>query len=220
MTEVEGRIFVDKFLDTMPNRFDEEFRHSFFAHTGGHALFTVELFRALTERGDLVQGRDGRWWARENIHWSTLPARVEGVIEQRLGRLDGELQTALTIASVEGEMFTAEVVASIQAQDERLLVRRLSREVGSQYRLVKFEALSQSGNQRLSLYRFRHQLFRQYLYQSLDKAEKAYLHEKVGRTLETLHGPLAGQEAGRLAWHFEIHLALASLNWKEITPLV
>jgi DNA-binding SARP family transcriptional activator len=203
MTEDEGQAFVDKFLDAMPNRLAEGFRRALFAHTGGHALFTVELFRTLTERGDLIQDEDGRWQACDSIHWSTLPARVEGVIEQRLGLLDGDLQAALTIASVEGETFTAEVVASVQEQDQGRLVRRLSRVAGSQHRLVRPETLSQSPNQRISRYRFRHQLFRQYLYQSLDRAEKVYLHEEVGRALEALYGPLAEQEAARLAWHFE-----------------
>ena len=37
-----------------------------------------------------------------------LPARVEGMIAERIGRLDEELREMLTAASVEDEEFTAE----------------------------------------------------------------------------------------------------------------
>jgi len=202
-TTAEGRAFVDAFLDSEPNRLDENFRSALFEHTGGHALFTVELLHAMQERGDLLQDVDGRWLAGEMVDWHTLPAKVEGVIEQRLNRLDAGLQSALAIASVEGETFNAEVVARVQKGEECQLVRRLSREVEKLHRLVQAEALAWAGSQRLSRYRFRHQLFQQYLYQGLDEMERAYLHEDVGRALEELYGPEAEQVAARLAWHFE-----------------
>jgi tetratricopeptide (TPR) repeat protein len=202
-TTAEGQAFVDAYLDTEPNRLDKNFRSALFVHTGGHALFTVELLRALKERGELVRDEDGRWLASEVVDWNILPAKVEGVIEQRLGRLDADLQSALAIASVEGETFTAEVVAKVQKGEESQLVRRLSGEVEKQHRLVQADTLAWAGTQRLSRYRFRHQLFQQYLYQSLDHMERAYLHEDVGRALEGLYGPEAEQAAVRLSWHFE-----------------
>jgi tetratricopeptide (TPR) repeat protein len=137
------------------------------------------------------------------IGWHKLPAKVEGVIEQRLGRLDADLQEALTIASVEGESFTAEVVARVQKTEEIWLVQCLSRKVEKHHRLVQSDSLAWIGTQRLSRYRFRHQLFQQYLYQHLDEMERAYLHEDVGRALEGLYGGEVKQAAARLAWHFE-----------------
>ena len=47
ISEGEGRAFVDAYLDTQPNRLAEEFRAMLFQHTGGHALFTVELVREM-----------------------------------------------------------------------------------------------------------------------------------------------------------------------------
>ena len=44
------------------------------------------------------------------------------------------------------------------------------------------------GGQRVSRYRFRHNLFQRYLYNSLDEVERAYLHEQVGTALEELYG--------------------------------
>ncbi|NIV32085.1 MAG: hypothetical protein GWN58_22170, partial [Anaerolineae bacterium] len=59
--QMEGRRFVEAFLDTEPNRLGEDFRGALFQRTGGHPLFTVELLRAMQERGDLVQSGDGEW---------------------------------------------------------------------------------------------------------------------------------------------------------------
>ena len=55
----------------------------------------------------------------------------------------------------------------------------------------------------LSSYRFRHNLFQKYLYDSLDAAQKAYLHEDAGTVLEALYGHQAAEIAVQLARHFE-----------------
>ena len=57
---------------------------------------------------------DGLWVEGPTLDWETLPARVEAVIAERIGRLAQPLQSALRVASVEGETFTAEVVAQVQ----------------------------------------------------------------------------------------------------------
>lgn len=200
--EAEGRQFVDALLDTEPNRLGEAFRQALYQRTHGHPLFTVELLRNLRERGDLVQDEDDRWVEGPALDWDTLPAGTEGVLEERIGRLEDELREALTIASVEGEDFTAQVVARVQAADERGLVRRLSRELVKQHRLVSVMGTQRLGRQRLSLYRFRHNLFQRYLYNSLDEVERAYLHEDVGNVLEELYGDQAEEVAIQLARHF------------------
>jgi DNA-binding SARP family transcriptional activator/Cdc6-like AAA superfamily ATPase len=199
----ERRAFVDELLDSEPNRLDESFRQALFAHTGGHALFTIELLRAMQERGELGHDDDGRWVVHGSLDWTAFPPRVDGVIEQRLSRLDGALQSALAVASVEGELFTAEVVARVEELPVAQLVRRLSREVEQQHRLVQAEAISWIGRQPLSHFRFRHQLFQQHLYRSLSAMERVYLHEQVGGALEALYGEQTAPVASRLAWHFE-----------------
>jgi adenylate cyclase len=201
--EPEGRQFVDAFLDTEPNRLGEAFRQALFGHTAGHPLFTIELLQDMQERGDLAQDEEGRWIEGPTLDWTALPVRVESVIEERVGRLDGELREALTVASVEGVDFTAEVVARVQAADERGLVRRLSGELEKQHHLVRAQGTRRLGSQRLSLYRFWHSLFQTYLYNGLDEAERAYLHEAVGDELEALYGDRAEEIGVQLAFHFE-----------------
>jgi predicted ATPase len=203
LAEAEGRRFVEVYLDTQPNRFSPAFREALFNRTGGHALFTVELLREMQERGDLRLGADGQWMEGPTIDWTTLPAKVEGVIEKRIQRLEKELQAILTIASVEGETFTAEVVARVQQLNERGLVQQLSRELDKRHRLVTAQILAWLGQQRLSLYRFRHQLFHHYLYHNLADMERAYLHEAVGSVLEAIYSQRTESVAVQLARHFE-----------------
>jgi predicted ATPase len=128
---------------------------------------------------------------------------VEGVIEERIGRLEKELREVLTVASVEGGDFTAQVVARVREMSERDLVRRLSRELDRRHHLVQEQGIARVREQRLSLYRFRHNLFQSYLYNDLGPTERELLHEDVGNALEVLYGEQADEIVVQLAWHFE-----------------
>jgi tetratricopeptide (TPR) repeat protein len=200
--EAEGENFVDAFVDTEPNKLGEGFRQALYHHTGGHPLFTIELLRVMQERGDLVRDKQGQWVEGPVLDWEVLPARVEGVIKERIGRLEEELRQALCVGSVEGENFTAEVVAGVQSTDARGLIRQLSGELEKQHRLVSARGLRRLDGQRLSLYRFQHNLFQTYLYRELDDVERGVLHEDVGNVLERLYGENVDEIAVQLAYHF------------------
>jgi DNA-binding SARP family transcriptional activator/predicted ATPase len=201
--QAESRDFIEAFLDSEPNRLGVAFREMLYRQTRGHPLFTIELLRGLQERGDLVQDPEGRWVEGPALDWETLPARVEAVIAERIGRLAQPLQGALRVASVEGEVFTAEVVARVRATDEREMVGHLSGELDRRHRLIRAQGILRMDGQRLSRYRFRHILFQRYLYSSLDQVERAHLHEDLGNVLEALYGGQTEEVAVQLARHFQ-----------------
>jgi len=201
--QAESRDFVEAFLDSEPNRLGGAFREMLYRQTHGHPLFTIELLRGLQERRDLIQDPEGRWVEGPALDWETLPARVEAVIAERIGRLAEPLRAALRVASVEGEVFTAEVVARVRAADEGEVVGRLSGELDRRHRLVRAQGIQRMDGQRLSRYRFRHILFQRYLYNSLDQVERAHLHEDVGNVLERLYGDRAEEIVVQLAHHFQ-----------------
>jgi DNA-binding SARP family transcriptional activator/predicted ATPase len=203
LDQAEGRELVEAFLDTEPNRLGLPFREMLYQQTRGHPLFTIELLRGMEERGDLVQDAEGRWVEGPALDWETLPARVEAVIAERVGRLTQPLQDALRAASVEGETFTAEVVARVRVTDEREMVGRLSSELDRRHRLVRAQGILRLDSQPLSRYRFRHILFQRYLYTSLDRVERAQLHEATGNVLEALYGEEVPEIAVQLARHFQ-----------------
>jgi predicted ATPase len=198
-----GRQFVTALLDAEPHCLGESFQQALFERTNGHALFTVELLRAMKEQGDLIVDGDGCWVEGGSLDWDALPAKVEGVIAERIARLDEDLREILTVGSIEGEEFEAEVVARVRNLAELEMLRRLSDELERKHRLVSANGMVQFGSLRLSLYRFWHNLFQQYLYDSLDDVERAYLHQDVGEVLEGLFGGQTEKVAAQLARHFE-----------------
>ncbi len=198
----EGRSFVEGYLDSEPNRLSEDFRKALFMQTGGHPLFTVELLQDLQERGDLILDEEGRWVEGRELDWSILPARVEGVIEERIGRLEEPLRETLSIASVEGVDFTAQVVARVQQVGERKLIKRLSRELEKKHRLVRSKDEARVGEHYLYRYRFTHLLFQRFLYNDLSAAERRTMHGEVARVLEELYAGERDAITVQLANHY------------------
>ena len=197
----DGQHFVDALLDSEPNRLDEIFRQALFQRTHGHPLFTVELLRALQERGELVQ-EQGKWIEGREIDWGRLPARVEGVIEERVSRLTPELGELLRIACVQGEEFAAQVVAQVQATDERRLLRQLSQQLEKRHRLVRERGETQINNHRLTRYQFTHTLFQQYFYHSLGQGERRLLHAQTAATLEEIYREQSDEICVQLVHHY------------------
>ena len=203
LDQAAGQDFVEAFLDSEPNQLGARFRATLYRQTDGHALFTTELLRAMQERGDLRQDETGAWVEGSTLDWDTLPARVEGVVGERLGRLSEPLRELLRVACVEGETFTAEVVAHVLGLTQSKLGRQLRQELAERHRLVQADRLIRLDNCHLTRYRFRHVLTRKYLYSHLPEAERALLHEAVGQALEALYGAQAEEVAVQLAWHFQ-----------------
>ena len=202
--EAEARQFIDALLDVEDNRFGEDFRRSLQQRTCGHPLFTTELLRDMHERGDLVQDDDGHWVEGPTLDWNALPAKVEGVIEERINRLRSELRDILTIASVEGETFTAQVIGRLQEIAERQILKTLSQELDRQHRLVSEEGNERVGTTRVSQFRFRHQMFQKYFYDSLGESEREILHEEIAAVLEVLYDDRSDEVAVQLARHYEL----------------
>ena len=203
-TEAEdGRAFVNAIVDSEPNHLDRGFRDEMFALTGGHPLFTVELLRYLQDRGNILKDADGNWIQGDELDWKMLPARIEGVISERVARLPDGLRETLTIASVIGNEFAAQVVASIQKVDERETVRNLSRDLEKRYLLIVELGEIKISTGFLSLYRFSHALFQQYLYDELGAGERRMLHAETAGILERLYADQANDIALQLGHHYE-----------------
>lgn len=202
-SDTERRRFIDELLDTEPNRLGSAFREALFRHTDGQALFTVELLREMQARGYIVQDEAGRWIEAPQLDWGVLPERVEGVVEERIGRLEDELREILTVASVEGEDFTAQVVARVQDASVRHLLRQLSRDLERRHHLVRECGEIVIDTHRLSRYQFAHTPCQRYLYGQLSAAERRLFHADVARILEELYAGKLDEITVQLARHYE-----------------
>ncbi len=186
LDSAQGEAFLQALIDSQPNQLDEGFRQALYRHTGGHALFTVELLRGLQERGDLRHDADGFWVAGPSLDWDALPERVEAVIAERIERLPREQQELLSAASVEGEEFHAEIAARVLKVDGGQALAWLSGPLSQEHHLVRAHSRRQLEKQSFSRYRFQHYLFQRYLYQRLDPVRRAHLHGEVAAALEAL----------------------------------
>ncbi|NHZ71958.1 MAG: tetratricopeptide repeat protein, partial [Aquificales bacterium] len=198
----EARKFVDALLDNEPNQLTGGFRSALLQRTEGHPLFTVELLRAMKERGDLLKDELGQWIEGPALDWEVLPTRVEAVIEERINRLDPQWQETLAIASVEGEVFTAQIVAEVQKMAERPLLHIISGELERRHRLVREQEEAQTQQGRLSRYSFGHVLFQEHIYKRISSGERRLLHADVGTAMEKLYQGQLDEMAVQLGHHF------------------
>ncbi len=203
LAQADGRRFVDAYVDIRPNGLGAGFREALYRHTGGNALFAVELMRAMQERGNLVRDGQGRWVEGPSLSWEHLPPRVEGAISHRIGQLTDAHYRLLAAASVEGEEFHAEVLARVLGLPAEAVVASLSGPLGRQAHLVTPGSVVRVGERQLARYRFRHGLFQSHFYGQLDAADRVRLHGGVGAALVALYGEEASSHAGQLARHFE-----------------
>jgi len=201
-SDSDGSSFVNAVVDSEPNRLDDGFRAALRRHTNGHALFTVELMRHLQENGKLVKDDAGDWIIATELSWDELPSRIEGIIHQRAARLNEQEEECLSVASVVGDPFSAEVISATTNSERRDIVRVLSGSLATRHSLVQALGIGRIGGIRLSQYEFRHKLFQNYFYQSLDTIQRAHLHEDVGLSLEALFDKNVDAVAIWLARHF------------------
>jgi tetratricopeptide (TPR) repeat protein len=201
--ETEGRAFIDAYLNLESNRLGEDFRAEMYRHTGGFPLFTLELLQDMRERGDLVLDEDGYWVEGRDLDWDQLPAKVEGVIEERVGRLDTDLQDLLSIAAVEGARFTVQVLAGAQERGEPQEIEKLVDRLEQSQGLVVSDGIEALDGRKMYRYRFQHVMFQQYLYHQLSAVKRELLHAGVGRALETLYAERTDRVAVQLVQHFD-----------------
>jgi AAA+ ATPase superfamily predicted ATPase len=203
MQECDAAHFTRELLDTRNNNFTEEFHQSFCKHTSGHPLFSVELIRHFIENGIIRKNDAGQWEADDKLEWSSLPPKVEGIIEERIGRLDEELRDILNISSVEGGTFSVPVVAQILGIPEPKLLKLLSTELANKHQLVEEEDTKKVGDCWMTHYRFIHVLFQQHLYNALTTRERIIAHNEIANALEVIYGDDNVEVAALLAYHFD-----------------
>lgn len=197
-----GKEFINTYLDSEPNQLDNDFRQELYRRTLGNPLFTIELLRNLQERGEIRPNDKGNWIAAAHLNWNSLPPQLEGIIGERIRRLDTRLQDLLLAASVEGEQFTVQVLEQVHGISDLTILRQLSRQLEKRHRLVKEVGETRVGNQRLVRFQFVHALFQEYLYRQLGAAERTALHLEIAKSLETLYTENIALIAIPLARHY------------------
>jgi tetratricopeptide (TPR) repeat protein len=201
--ERDAMQFTRKLLAGRENTFDEEFHQSFFKHTNGHPLFSVELIRHLIENGNIRKNDEGLWQVCGDLDWSRLPAKVEGIIEERIGRLDDELRDIMNISSVEGGTFSVPVIARVLDIPEKKLLKLLEGELAHKHQLIAEEDTKKVGDAWMTHYKFIHILFQQHLYHAMSTRERIIAHSDIAEALEGIYGDDNDEVSAILAYHYD-----------------
>ncbi len=201
----EAEDFVTDYVNKRysPNTFDEGFIKLITRQTEGLALFIVELLMDFEERGLIRRDEEGTWRQAEEIDVQALPAKVDSIIGERIGRLNDRERGILTCAAVEGDNFTAQVISKIENVSERDLVDILEDDLGKRHRLVEERGFEVIDGKEAYLYRFSHGIFQKRLYDDLGPIRKRILHRKIGEYLEELYKERLEEAAPRLVRHYE-----------------
>jgi DNA-binding CsgD family transcriptional regulator len=144
----------------------------------GNPFFTEELLKNAVDR------------ARAQQSDSNLPDTVRSAIVQRLDPLDDRDRAILTQAAVIGRQFDGDVLArTLDAPFESLLP--------SLQRARRAQLLEETGEPHV--FRFRHALTREAIYDDLLVAQRRPLHERIAQTLEEMG---AARSLQSIAYHW------------------
>lgn len=181
------------------------FAHLLREWSGGNPLFMQATLDHLAERGLVARRPDGSWHLQtpaESIKRETPPT-LGRLIETRFEWLPETERRILEAASVTGLQFCASVAVAATDLDfyafedacESLCRRML---------FIQHDGLRLlPGGRQLRQYRFRHDIYRQVLYDLLGPARLSRLHAAIGSRLEAVYPPDERDPvAGELAGHF------------------
>jgi DNA-binding SARP family transcriptional activator/class 3 adenylate cyclase len=178
LADGECRVLLRTLLGEEPSQPDIESR--IVAAAEGNPLFIEETARMLVDEGHL-RLEHGRWVAYTDLARLAIPPTVEALIAARLDRLEPTERDVLRRASVVGRVFAKSAAIELCPDDVR---SNAARHLMS---LMRKELIrpDHSDPAQDDTFRFRHMLIREAAYEQLPKRQRAALHEKLARWLES-----------------------------------
>ncbi len=159
-----------------------------YRETEGVPLFIVETVRA----GLLAGAREREIWPT-GAGLSSLPPKVQSVIEARLTQLSPPARELAGLAATIGREFTFGVLAGASDHPEDTLVRGLDE-------LWRRRIVREQGAEG---YDFSHGKLREVAYARLSAARRRWLHCRVARALEVCHASDLDAVSHQVAAHYE-----------------
>ena len=162
--------------------------------TDGNPFFVVEVLRHLAENGAIYQDTIGKWSARPDLDFTSLPDSVRDVVRARVVRLGDGSQRILSLASVIGLEFDLELLSEASEIPEDALLDLLD--------AARAVALIREHPDGGGKYTFSHPLIQHLVYEELGSARQARYHRVIGEALEALGGERPGFRVSELARHW------------------
>jgi class 3 adenylate cyclase/tetratricopeptide (TPR) repeat protein len=160
----------------------------------GNPLFVEQVLSMLVDEGELKRTEKG--WAPSNgLQSLRVPPSMDAILAARIDHLGPDEQQFAECAAVIGKEFWARAVAQLTGQPFEAPLDALIRK-----QLV--ERIRRPGVAD-DYYRFRHLLVRDAVYESMPKARRAELHERVADWLVEWSESRLAQVEGIVAYHLE-----------------
>jgi tetratricopeptide (TPR) repeat protein/class 3 adenylate cyclase len=162
--------------------------------TGGNPFFLEETCQALREDGT-VTVRDGEAITANDSGTLVLPPSVHAVIRTRVDRLPPATRDTLRVASVIGREFARPVLEAVVGAGV---------DVAEQLNRLRGSGLIQSvgGSVGDAMYRFKHVLTQEVVYDTLLEHQRLDLHGAVARVIEARYADRLDEHLERLAHHW------------------
>lgn len=164
-----------------------------FARTGGNPLFLAGIVDRLAQPdtpADLAEAM------------ATIPTGVRRYIEHQIDELETADRDLLMAGSVVRREFAAAAVAAVLDTEVRLVEDALPRLSRSGIIFLSGGTSWPDGT-RTDLYSFRHDLYRELLYQRLSPSGRVGAHARIGQRLELAWASQPDAIAAEIADHFE-----------------
>jgi len=184
--------------------FPKTFANLIYRHSGGNALFMVNILLDMVKRG-LVGQIDGIWKlkvALEDVE-PRVPETLDQLIEAQFQQLSAEEQCILRSASVAGERFSVWAI-STAAEMESDAIEDICERLAERLQFIKAAGINALANGQISAhYEFRHSLYREVLYRRLSDVARSKLHLHLAQRLQASCDPCEEEQSTELALHFE-----------------
>lgn len=167
--------------------------------TDGNPLFIEELVRSMIDRGALVPAKNHRWELMQGWEEAAIPNTIQGILQARIDRLERDVRRVLQLASCIGRQFSIRVLSEVCEGMEISPARfAYSIQILEEASLIQLEVdLPQKE------YKFKHNLIRETVYQSLLKGTRAQLHSAVAQWYEANWMDEPEMPYALLAYHYE-----------------
>jgi DNA-binding winged helix-turn-helix (wHTH) protein/tetratricopeptide (TPR) repeat protein len=184
--------------------FPERFANLIYRHSGGNALFLVNILQDMVKRA-LIARVDGRWTLKAGLEdvQPRVPETLDQLIEAQFQQLSSEEQRLLRSASVAGERFSVWAI-SPAAEMEADTIEEACERLADRLQFIKAAGINVLSNGQISAhYEFRHSLYREVLYRRLSEAVRTKLHLQLAQRFSAFCDPCEQEQATELALHFE-----------------
>ncbi|NIO36593.1 tetratricopeptide repeat protein [Candidatus Bathyarchaeota archaeon] len=171
----------------------KEFCRLVYERTRGNPFFVEEVIRSLKEEETIYL--EAKRWKVKEVSKIEFPKTVKSVLKKRIGRLDDETQTVLTIASFVGKDFTFEALRAVTQIEENKLLDIMDK-------ILKAGLIKQQVFHGEDVCSFADILVRDVVAEDVSPLRRKKLHGEVALALEKVYEQKIDEHFGELALHF------------------